>query len=460
MTEHPQRVLVCGGRDYNDEYIGHYSLSKYVGDPRYHDPTGGYPTIIHGGCPTGADSIANSWAKAKGLPREIYPAQWDEFGKAAGPIRNKLMLNRGKPDLVIAFPGGKGTADMVRRAEKAGIKVITIMQRTDLTMGDKTEIEWCDATWNPIRGCTRVSEGCTRCYAERQAARFNGPGQPYEGLVKRTTNGPRWTGKVMFVEKTLEQPLRWKRPRRIFVNSMSDLFHDEVDVAWVDKIFAVMALSSKHTFIILTKRADGMRQYVKRLARSIEPLQSAALEMGYTLNWQGHPLLKFPIPNVWLGVSVEDQTAADERIPDLLETPAAVRLVSAEPLLGPINFESNSGLNWLDGWVKTPMPGSPGHYQNAGTNGPPLDWVIAGGESGPDARPIHPQWVRDIRDQCQCADVPYFFKQWGAYGPEYVKPVRNTIIRNGVSMYLVGKKAAGKQLDGRTWTEFPDQDRT
>lgn len=206
-------------------------------------------------------------------------------------------------------------------------------------MADKTHIEWTDATWNPLRGCSRKSEGCRFCYAEGVAARFSGPGLPYEGLAHRVGGEARWTGKVVMApDDVLTQPLRWKRPRRIFVNSMSDLFHENVPDAWIDQIFAVMALAPQHTFQVLTKRADRMRDYVAkaegtvRHAARVNRLRNAKL--GNPDAW-----ITWPMPNVWLGVSIEDQKTADERVPALLATPASVRFISAEPLLGPINLQ-------------------------------------------------------------------------------------------------------------------------
>jgi protein gp37 len=248
-------------------------------------------------------------------------------------------------------------------------------------VSDKTGIQWTDATWNPIRGCTRVSEGCRNCYAESVAARFSGPGQPYEGLARRTSNGaPRWTGKIMFVEKALDQPLRWKKPRRIFVNSMSDLFHEGVSDDQLDRIFAVMAKAQRHTFQVLTKRPERMR--------------------AYTRAW----LLGFPLPNVWLGVSVEDQKAADERIPLLLQTPAKVRFLSCEPLIGPVDILESIRV----------LHRSVGDFDPVFANPGGIDWVIVGGESGPHARPCDLAWIRQIMSDCATSDVPVFVKQLGA----------------------------------------------
>lgn len=272
-------------------------------------------------------------------------------------------------------------------------------------------------SWNPTRGCSRISPGCMNCYAERIAARFSGPGQPYEGLAEMTPSGPRWTGRVRLVEERLEDPLRWRKPRRIFVNSMSDLFHERLEDHDRDAIFAVMLLAQQHTFQVLTKRAGEMRAYVQDGAR--ERIEDMLLSPGNAAR-RPWPRLRgampWPLPNVWLGVSVEDQKRADERIPLLLQTPAAVRFISAEPLLGHISLDP---LRYCGG----------------------LDWVIVGGESGPEARWMHRWWVRSLRDQCFSAGVSFYFKQWGEYNEHQER---------------VGKKAAGRDLDGRTWDEFPE----
>lgn len=417
-------------------------------------------------------------------------------------------------------------------------------------------IAWTDETWNPIRGCSRVSEGCRNCYAEVVAARFSGPGQAYEGLARRTSKGEaRWTGKIMFVEKHLLDPLRWKEPRRIFVNSMSDLFHEDVSDEQLDRIFAVMALADRHQFQVLTKRPQRMLEYVnepgrcravasaiarignrqprqgladseakgraagarRRISKGIESLslqespcgvedspglpgdlgnaqrkanervsassgvgssarsnsardydqspersegQQRAVEsrtsdlIGTAPSRVGCPTgskepakritasedtphrggrsgntrataagrsgegsggtipdeaegnlgdllpedlethLAWPLPNLWLGVSVENQAAADERIPILLDTPAAVRFLSCEPLLGPLQF---------------PLPCKDSRFWSD------LHWIICGGESGAHARPCDVEWIRDIVKQCADAKVPCFIKQMGKW---------------------------------------------
>ncbi len=318
-------------------------------------------------------------------------------------------------------------------------------------MGDKTGISWTDSTWNPIRGCSRVSAGCQNCYAEAVAARFNGPGKPYEGLTKKVGAENRWNGKITFVANLIDQPIRWKRPRRIFVNSMSDLFHENVDERWIDLIFGVMALSPRHTFQILTKRPERMQEYIDNTGwadATVDSLLRVAVVAGLPFNGADHRRgFVWPLPNVQLGVSVENQEAADERIPLLLATKAAKRILSCEPLLGSVDLSA-----YL----------------------PEIDWVIVGGESGPRARPMHPQWARDIRDQCIAANVPFFFKQVGEWAwevpiffnrdPElYLHKDGRTTDEEGASadggtwqgMNRMGKRATGERLDGVLHHEFP-----
>jgi len=268
-------------------------------------------------------------------------------------------------------------------------------------MGDKSKIEWTDATWNPVRGCSVVSAGCRNCYAMSVAARFSGEGLPYEGLAYRNESGAHWTGKVRLIEKHLEDPLRWKEPRRIFVNSMSDLFHESIVDEWIDRIFAVMALAPQHTFQVLTKRPKRMMEYLHQVSdeRDMQRWINAAYEFVFD-PLPAFELVNWPLANVWLGVSVEDQKTANERIPLLLETPAAVRWISAEPLIAPVSFahyyrEEGQGTysTWLD-------------Y---------LNWLVVGGESGSGARPCALEWIEDIVKQCKAANVPVFVKQLGAF---------------------------------------------
>lgn len=317
----------------------------------------------------------------------------------------------------------------------------------------KTSIEWADEVWNPVTGCTKVSEGCRHCYAERIAGRFW---------------GERKFTEVQVHYHRLDDPLRWKKPRRVFVNSMSDLFHESVETLFIAEVFSMMQRCPQHTFMILTKRPKRMAELLVRWdhGRSLD-------------HW---PV--WPLPNVWLGVSVENQKAADERIPLLLQTPAAVRFVSCEPLIGPVLLREE----WLPLLANTEYYATnPVSLQNK------LDWVIVGGESGPGARPMHPDWVRGLRDACKLASVPFFFKQWGEWFPtaaqygddDFIGKLdmeahsiclgnRGTIYteeqgykqvywcsyqpdpgQNPWFMERVGKKAAGCELDGRTWEEFP-----
>ena len=338
----------------------------------------------------------------------------------------------------------------------------------------KSKIEWLQggSVWNPVTGCTKVSAGCKNCYAERQAERFWGD--------RKFTD-------VQCHADRLDQPLRWRKPRRIFVNSMSDLFHDAVPFDFIDKVFAVMALAPRHTFLVLTKRPERMRSHIEQLSKSIIPLEKIAREMGYTFNFRGSSLLPWPIRNIWLGVSVEDQATADERIPILLKTPAAKRFVSYEPALGKINLRPIIGPHCHCDSSSSPSPCD--EYSNAGrcSNTPSrIDWIICGGESGPNARPMHPDWARSVRDQCQQAGVPFFFKQWGEWSPEtIITEYKNICLFNknengdnpvymrdlgddraddwcdaftsdDTFMYRIGKKRAGRLLDGREWNEVPN----
>lgn len=231
----------------------------------------------------------------------------------------------------------------------------------------KSAIEWTERTWNPVTGCTKVSPGCKNCYAERMAKRLRGMGHP------NYVNGFELT----MHEGVIDAPLGWRKPQVIFVNSMSDLFHRDVPLGFLRRVFDVMKRATQHRFQVLTKRAE-------RLARLADELE-----------WP---------PNVWMGVSVESERYVD-RIDELRRTPAAVKFLSLEPLLGPLPDLDLQG----------------------------IDWVIVGGESGPRARPMDPTWGRDLRDQCVAAGVAFFFKQWGG----------------------VWKKRTGRELDGRTWDEMP-----
>ena len=335
-------------------------------------------------------------------------------------------------------------------------------------MSDHTNIEWTDATWNPITGCSVVSAGCKHCYAMRLAGTRLRHHPSRAGLTRETSAGPVWTGKVRLNEAWLDQPVRWKKPRRIFVCAHGDLFHPAVPVEWIDQVFAVMALAPQHTFQVLTKRPGRMRNYLTDHAAGGRHIWVAAQALKMPRGTKPAP--GWPIPNVWLGVSVEDQATADERIPLLLDTPAAVRWISAEPLLDPLDL---SNIPWPASHVSFPDSDDitalrPALVELEGTR---IDWVVAGGESGPDARPSHPDWFRSLRDQCQLASkrsgvgVPFFFKQWGDWAPNclcdsaHAHPTtpRPSPGKPGV-MFRCGKRNAGRLLDGREWNEYPVTD--
>lgn len=317
-------------------------------------------------------------------------------------------------------------------------------------MGDKSKIEWTEATWSPVQGCEAVSPGCAHCYAGGLCATRLRKTPKYQGLAKLVDGVAKWTGVVRTTPNDLQIPLRWTKPRRIFVNSMSDTFHEDVPDEFLDRMFAVMALTPRHTYQVLTKRIERAAEYLGSDATAIRILKLATL---LTKNVEGASLRVthaedsmdgFQLPNVWIGTSVEDQKRADERIPHLLKCPAAVRFLSCEPLLGPVDL------------LRPAFDGSESFSRMGG-----IDWVIVGGESGPRARPMHPDWVRTIRDECGVAGVPFFFKQWGEWrhGLDLQDWTDNDLKRfsadHGNSYVRVGKKRAGRVLDGRTWDEMP-----
>lgn len=268
-------------------------------------------------------------------------------------------------------------------------------------------IAWTEQTWNPIRGCTRISSGCTRCYAEVVAARFSDPGMAYEGLARRTSAGPRWTGKLKVVEEHLADPIRWRRPRMIFVNSMSDLFHQSLSIDVIARVYAVMILSPHHTFQVLTKRAARMREVLTDSSFYRRVLDAAT---GFRARWPGLTGIgisdptKFPPMNVWNGVSVENQPAADQRVPELVATPSSVRWLSIEPQIGPVD---------LSAFIGGPYVTLPGDQVEPNRNAG-IDWVVIGGESGRDPRPFNVEWARSLLAQCRGAGVPVFMKQLGS----------------------------------------------
>lgn len=320
-------------------------------------------------------------------------------------------------------------------------------------MAASTPIEWTDATWNPVTGCSAVSPGCTNCYAMRLAGTRLQKHPSRAGLTRPSRAGPVWTGEVRFNEEWLAQPLQWRRPRLIFVCAHADLFHESVPDAWIDRVFAVMALAPQHTFQVLTKRSARMRAYLA--AARAHPVGLAAMDMtlhemarnprsevgrGCILQGDICHLKVWPLPNVWLGVSSEDQRRADERRDHLGVLAAAgwTTFVSYEPALGPINWT---------GWEF-------------------LAWAISGGENGP--RPSHPAWHRATRDFCAAHGIPYLFKQWGSwrFAPDLAhlkEGLRAEWTRlssqiDGVRPALMvreGKKAAGRLLDGREHNGMP-----
>lgn len=334
-------------------------------------------------------------------------------------------------------------------------------------MADKSRIEWTEATWNPIRGCSKVSSGCTHCYAETMASRFSGPGLPYEGL---TTDG-RWNGTARLVPERMDDPMRWKRPRRIFVNSMSDLFHESLAFEDIAAIFGVMAVCPQHTFQVLTKRVERMGEFfswLKGKGYTPNPFDKARVTERMTVLMAKFDFVNhdqrfgpWPLPNVWIGASVENQDSADLRVPLLLEIPAAVRWLSCEPLLGPVDLGAEYLALRRDG--RYPFPMLEDRYRTKLVD--LLDWVVVGGESGAHARPMNPEWALDLRDQSAAAGVPFLFKQWGEFcpprhlpdnvfqawdaqenaagHPDWDRPLR------------FGKKASGRLLNGQLHDGYP-----
>jgi protein gp37 len=311
-----------------------------------------------------------------------------------------------------------------------------------MLMADKTSIEWADASWSPIRArnretgkvgwfCVHESEGCRFCYAEKINHRLG------TGIDFKAQN--RDKVEIFLDEKILAEPLHWRHPRKIFPNSMTDWMADFVPDEWRDRMMAVMALCPHHTFLPLTKRADRQRVYASAFAtpgcvgRHLHALAEEAKGCAFTV-WQAQDrLIHWPLPNVWKGVSCEDQPRADERIPLLRDTPAAVRWVSLEPLLGPVDlsllhYDGITNIDALSGRHGVGRSHAPGTR---------LDWVVAGAESGPGARPCDLDWVRGVRNQCSWAGVPFFWKQ--------------DVVR--------GRKISTPELDGRRWVEYPAQDR-
>lgn len=328
-----------------------------------------------------------------------------------------------------------------------------------------TAIEWTDTVWNPVTGCSKVSEGCRNCYA---FALHDMRHKAFREGKKLPQQYAKPFNEIQLFSVRLEQPLKWRKPRRIFVNSMADLFHDDVPFDFIDQVFAVMALCQQHTFQILTKRPKRMLEYfavnetrwdkLADIAPYMEQWGWISPEDAANIAPPGSTLPKWPrwpLPNVWLGTSVENQKEADERIPLLLETPAAVRFLSCEPLLGPVDLEFTAQYEHPDneGYGVTAIKG--------------LDWVIVGGESGPNARPMHPDWAEHLRDQCEEYGVPFFFKQWGEWAPVHELRCNEPGIKGkpwynfdpDTALCRIGKERAGRVLDGQEWNEFPGGER-
>jgi protein gp37 len=351
----------------------------------------------------------------------------------------------------------------------------------------ETAIEWTERSWNPIVGCSLASPGCTNCYAMSMARRLElmGTVSHYAGLTQLTKAGPVWTGKLALApEHALTEPLRRRKPTTWFVNSMGDLFHEDVPDEWIDRVFAVMALCPQHTFQVLTKRAERMRKYIEGVIAS-----------GRWLLWQhpidGHQIFDpiaaqwhIMLRNVWLGVSAEDQRRADERVPELLATPAVIRFVSAEPLLGPIRFDRiDDDVDTFEDCGGHPDPHWPSDTHDAtwlnaltgqmeaearapnGTRrgsidvglrwkGGKLDWIIVGGENGP--RPMQAEWAQQIRDQCAAAGTAFFFKQWGSHIPAGQTMANGKVWAPGCGTRLRAKKGiTGRLLDGVEHNAMP-----
>lgn len=313
-----------------------------------------------------------------------------------------------------------------------------------------SKIEWTDATWNPTTGCTWASLGCDNCYAVIMTRRLAAMGQKdYSGL----TTKKHFNGVVRNLPHKLDAPFGWKKPRMVFVNSMSDLFHKDVPNDFIANVFATMYECQWHTFQVLTKRADrlkvlqnprftfAMATLAHNRLKRCSPEKAAIVSVR---DIEDDIRGMWPLPNAWLGVSAENQATLDERLPLLAQTPAAVRFISAEPLLGPLDVGT-----WFFSMMNAEKRCA-------------IGWLIAGGESGPKARPMHPDWARGLRDQCQAAGVPFFFKQWGAWNPlttvdnRQLLPFGDYDVETKFGFKRVGKKAAGRLLDGREWNEFPE----
>lgn len=306
----------------------------------------------------------------------------------------------------------------------------------------KSGIEWTQVTWNPTAGCSIVSPGCTNCYAMRMANRIQHnprlPDSAYKGVTKPSKGGPVWTGVVNISEPATMKPLGWKKPKFIFVNSMSDVFHESLTAAQIARIWAVMAIASQHSYQVLTKRPQLMLQWLS------DPSTPAAVELAMQPIKPGARLTEWPLSHVWSGTSTEDHTRAKERISTISQVPASIRFLSMEPLLGGIDLRAAV---------------SEEDFRK-------LNWVIVGGESGPGSRPMHPQWAREIRDVCVKHGVKFFFKQVGSWAwvpddqakrwVDVSGRVSDQPINGWQGIRYGSKKSGGRELDGRLWEQMPD----
>ena len=339
----------------------------------------------------------------------------------------------------------------------------------------KTTIESCDETLNPIVGCSHVSPGCQNCYAERMAGRLAAMGKKQYEAVTHFNDHERWVwlGRTVWVDGVIERALHMHEPRRIFWGSMTDLFHEATPFEWVDRIMAVAALTPQHTHIMLTKRPERMMGYLKQFD-GLDLVMEGLRFKGIV-----PPKCDWPLPNLWLGVTAEDQQRADERIPVLLQIPAAVRFVSIEPMLSAVEIETPGPYKQHVGRQYLCDIRSPFGKHEVISHG--LDWVILGGETGPGARPMHPDWARSARGQCQVAGVPFFFKGLGGWEPigqyrhgsdnvrrgDIVLAPNGAIYTQDDSMLATGTPPPGswqmrptrrkcRLLDDREWNEVPE----
>jgi protein gp37 len=381
-----------------------------------------------------ATAIAGIIGKMPPFPMDDVWASGQLLDEVAILLADWCSLEVGKTDRLY-WATGTSVVEAAELMLRAALEDVNLKPEIDpfeiVDLPPMSKIEWTDETWNPVVGCSKVSEGCQNCYAIGQAYRNaaiaetqENPGRLayYQGLTEKTHAGrTEWTGVVNTVPEALEIPLKWKKPRKVFVNSMSDLFHSAVPFEFIDQVFAMMALTPQHTYQILTKRPDRMLAYMQSRVEKVLPFRA---ELARAV---GHPLtpmqderrirlfrsadLSIVLPNIWLGVTVENQEQADRRIPLLLQTPAAVRFLSCEPLidwveLRAIHAHGITNLDCLTGQhgVNYPLQGQ----------GNKINWVIAGGESGPNARKCHTDWINSIVVQCRDAKVPVFVKQLGA----------------------------------------------